>query len=140
MKRQLNNLKALKARRRQLRNHLTPAEAFMWKLLQHSKLDGRKFRRQHSVGNYILDYYCPAEKLAIELDGAHHFTEAGAQYDEERTQFLNRVGIRVIRFENKDVFEHSEGVLEIIKRNFITTPSLPSADTPPRGGGEPERR
>lgn len=139
MKRQLNNLKALKARRKQLRNHLTPAEAFMWKLLQHSKLEGRKFRRQHSVGYYILDYYCPSEKLAIELDGAHHFTEAGAAYDEMRTQFLNSVGIRVIRFENKEVFEHSEGVLEIIKKNFITTPSLLSADNSPNRGGEYKR-
>jgi very-short-patch-repair endonuclease len=118
MSNQINNLKILEENRKRLRRNLTPAEAFLWKHLQRSQLAGRKFRRQHSVGYYILDFYCPAEKLAVELDGAHHFTPEGMAYDEERTGYINSVGIRVVRFENKEVFDHLEGVLEEIKRNF----------------------
>jgi len=122
-----NNLKDL---RRQNRGNLTLAEAELWKHLQNSKLEGRKFRRQHSVGNYILDFYCPQEKLGIELDGKNHFSDNGYESDQIRTAYLNSLNIRVIRFENKEVFEQLEGVLEEIRQNF-TTP------TPPKIGGEP---
>ena len=115
----IHNLKPLLINRKALRNKGTPAEAFLWTMIKHSKLKGRKFRRQHSVGNYILDFYCPFERLAIELDGAHHFTDIGFQYDEERTKYINGLNIRVIRFENKDVFEHPENVLRMIADNFI---------------------
>ncbi len=118
MKNQLNNLKILEEKRKKLRNHLTPAEAVLWKHLQRSQLEGRKFRRQHSVGYFILDFYCPAEKLGVELDGAHHFTEEGQEYDRERTAFINAAGIRIVRFENKEVFINLEGVLKEIKENF----------------------
>ncbi len=114
----LHNIPALKENRRKLRSNLTPAEAALWKILQRSQLDGRKFRRQHSVGPYILDFYCPSEMLAIELDGAHHFTDAGTENDQERTSFLENLNIKVLRFENKEVFEQTEGVLEEIRRNF----------------------
>ncbi|MBC7391185.1 MAG: endonuclease domain-containing protein [Opitutaceae bacterium] len=114
----LNNLPKLKDKRLQLRKTLTPAEAKLWTLLKNNQLEGRKFRRQHSVGNYIIDFYCPSEKLAIELDGAGHFTEEGMAYDEERTEVLNSIGIKVIRFENETVFKFLDHVLEEIKRNF----------------------
>jgi very-short-patch-repair endonuclease len=114
----INNLKYLKQNRRNLRNNLTPAEAALWKLLKSKQLEGIKFRRQHSVGNYILDFYCTTQRLAIELDGAHHFTEEGMRYDEERTAYLNSVDIRVIRFENKLVFDDPEYVLKEIRSNF----------------------
>ena len=115
---QINNLPHLKRRRRDLRNNLTPTEAYLWKYLQKSQLDGRKFRRQHSVNNYILDFYRPMEKLAVELDGAHHFTEEGYQYDEKRSAILEKLGIRVLRFENREVLNHVEGVLEEIRVCF----------------------
>jgi very-short-patch-repair endonuclease len=118
MRNQLNNLNYLKTNRKALRSNLTPAEAGLWKLLQGSKLDGKKFRRQHSVGNYILDFYCPSQKLAIELDGAGHFTEEGIAKDEERTKYLNECGIKVIRFENKLVFDKTDWVIDEIKKNF----------------------
>lgn len=132
---QINNLPYLKTFRKALRNNLTPAEAKFWTLVQNSQLEGRKFRRQHSVGNYILDFYCPSEKLAIELDGEVHFNETAQERDEERTLFLNCFGIKVLRFENKLVFEQTEAVLEEIKTNFgwsknTTTPA------PPSKGGE----
>ena len=118
MSQQIHNIKPLKENRRALRNALTPAEATLWKMLQNSQLEGRKFRRQHSVGSYILDFYCTSERLAIELDGAHHFTEAGMEYDAERTKYLNSLNINVVRFENKEVFEQTEYVLQKIKDNF----------------------
>jgi len=120
---QLNNIKVLKDFRKELRINLTPAEAVLWKYLKGKQLEGLKFRRQHSIGFYILDFYCPAEKLAIELDGAHHYTSAGIAYDEERTIFLNSLGIQVIRFENKEVFEFTSEVIERI-RNCFTTPTF----------------
>jgi very-short-patch-repair endonuclease len=121
-KRQINNRPALKEFRKDLRNNLTSAEVTLWKFLKGKQLEGRKFRRQFSVENYILDFYCPSEHLAIELDGAHHFTAAGYAYDTERTKVLNNHGITVIRFENKEVFEALEAVLEKIKDSF-TNPS-----------------
>jgi very-short-patch-repair endonuclease len=118
----LNNLPKLKARRRVLRRSLTPAETRLWKYLQRSQLQGRKFRRQHSVGSYILDFYCPAEKLAVELDGAAHDHEAAFAMDERRSAWLLSAGIRVVRFENELVLKNLEGVLAEIARHFLTTP------------------
>jgi very-short-patch-repair endonuclease len=115
-----HNDKNLKDLRRQNRNNLTPAEAELWKHLHNSKLDGRKFRRQHSVGNYILDFYCPQEKLGIELDGKVHFTDNAFEADTVRTKYLNSLNIKIIRFENKDVFNQLEGVLEEIRQKFTT--------------------
>src|SRR5688572_7570971 len=78
--------------RTELRKHLTPAEAALWNYLKRSQLDGRKFRRQHSVGDYILDFYCPAERLAVELDGQVHRRYGAAFYDRERSLFLEYYG------------------------------------------------
>jgi len=83
-KRRLNNLPELAGFRRKLRNALTPAEARLWTLLKRAAL-GRKFRRQHSVGRYILDFYCPSEKLAVELDGEDHFMPWGITYDNKES-------------------------------------------------------
>ena len=118
----IHNLKYLKDWRKELRNNLTPAEAAMWKFLQNSQLDGRKFRRQHSVGNYILDFYCPSEKLAIEVDGNSHDDDSAQIYDKQRTAFLNSKGIQVIRFENAEVFESEELVCEEIRKHFKKPP------------------
>jgi len=122
MEDKIHNRNTLKDLRRQNRSNLTPAEAELWKHLQRSKLEGRKFRRQHSVDNYILDFYCPQEKLGIELDGKDHFSDNGYEADASRTAYLNSLSIRIIRFENKEVFEQLEGILEEIRQNF-TTPS-----------------
>ncbi|MEQ9101011.1 MAG: DUF559 domain-containing protein [Imperialibacter sp.] len=116
------NRPVLKGYRKQLRNNLTSAEATLWNYLKGKQLEGRKFRRQFSVENYIIDFYCPSERLAVELDGAGHFTEEGLVYDEERTKVLNAHEIRVIRFENKEVFEAIEHVLHAIKSNFTQPP------------------
>ncbi len=115
---QFNNLKYLKSTRKTLRNDPTPAEKRLWGKLRNSPLVGKKFRRQHSVYNYILDFYCPQHQLAIELDGDSHFTESGMKYDAKRTTFLNEVGIQVLRFTNNEVLENLESVLERIRKNL----------------------
>jgi very-short-patch-repair endonuclease len=112
----IHNHKYLEQKRKRLRNNLTPAEAGLWIILKSSALNGIKFRRQHSVGNYILDFYCPQYKLAIELDGEVHNSEVQKLRDEKRTEYLNSVGITVLRFENKEVFEGTDNLLsEILK-------------------------
>ncbi|HEY9116090.1 MAG TPA: DUF559 domain-containing protein [Bacteroidales bacterium] len=123
------NRKPLKGFRQELRNNLTSAEAVLWTVLQKSKLDGKKFRRQHSIGKYIVDFYCPSEKLAIELDGAEHFTIQGEAHDIERDKYISSFNIKILRFENKDVFNNLEAVLEEI-RNSFKKPPRPSG-TPP---------
>ncbi len=98
MAHQIHNQRKFEGRRKHLRKKLTAAEATLWKLLKGQQLDGRKFRRQHGVDKYILDFYCPSERLAIELDGEHHFSDQGLEYDEKRTNFLMALNIRVLRF------------------------------------------
>ena len=116
----LNNLPILKTFRRKLRNKSTPAEVRLWSLLKGSQLDGKKFRRQHSFGYYILDFYCPSQKLAIELDGEYHNNVLVQIRDHERTLFLEHFGITVLRFENRLVFDQTKWVLEEISKNFST--------------------
>lgn len=114
----LHELPHLRTFRTKLRKRMTPAEASLWKALQNSSLQGRKFRRQHSVGPYILDFFCYSEHLGIELDGEVHFNEVAAQYDYERKLFLNSFGIKVLRFENFLVFQEREFVLHHIEAAF----------------------
>lgn len=114
----IHNRKYLEERRKELRKNLTPSEATLWKSLQRKQLYGRKFRRQHSIENFIVDFYCPSEKLIIELDGAYHLNFAQQNYDTERTKRLEALGFKVIRFENKLVFENLPWVLEEISNHF----------------------
>jgi|CXWL01.1.fsa_nt_gi very-short-patch-repair endonuclease len=117
--------------RQDLRKNLTPAEATFWKIVKNSKFEGRKFVRQHSVGNYILDFYCPSEKLAVELDGARHYSGLGAAEDRERAEYLKTIGIIVVRFENREVFEETEWMLDVIRGNFrFGAPTSPTAHAP----------
>ena len=104
-----------KDNRRHLRHHGTPAEATLWTMLKNKQASGLRFRRQHAVGPYILDFYCPAIGLAIELDGQPHFTSEGQEYDDRRTRYINAVtGIHILRFENRVVFEYPEMILAAI--------------------------
>ena len=118
MKSNIHNRKYLVERRKELRNNSTSAEAALWKSLQRNQLEGRKFRRQHSIDNYIVDFYCPSEKLIIELDGAVHLDFVNSNYDYEREQKLKSLGFKVLRFENKVVFENLESLLNKIKLSF----------------------
>lgn len=118
MEDQVNNLKILKLQRKYLRNNSTSAESILWRYLKGNQLEGRKFRRQHSILYYILDFYCPFEKINIELDGMHHFEGDGPEQDRERDEYLKSLNIRTLRFENKQVFENIHAVLNEIKASF----------------------
>jgi very-short-patch-repair endonuclease len=128
-KRGIYNTTAMEDRRGELRKSLTAAEAVLWKSLQRRQLLGKKFRRQASIGRFIVDFYCPECRLVVELDGAPHFAPLRIEYDAERTEYLSQRGIRVIRFENRVVYENLDAVLETIRQNLstpgTTTPSAP---------------
>lgn len=112
------NKKELKPRRKELRNNSTYAEVYFWQQLKSGQLAGRKFRRQTSIGSFVVDFYCPEEKLVIELDGEVHFNEEATKYDEDRTKYIESLGLKVIRFENNEVLKNTEYVLNKIKSFF----------------------
>ena len=86
----------------------------MWKLLRDRQVANAKFRRQHPIEGYIADFYCHEYKLIVELDGSQHLTEQGLLADALRTQRLNELGIRVRRFDNRQVLVETEAVLQVI--------------------------
>lgn len=104
----------LLARVRELRQNATDAEKLLWALLRNRALMGVKFRRQHPVEGYILDFYCHEACLAIEVDGGVHAVPAQAMSDAERTRILSDSGIRVIRFWNSEVMTDTQRVIEVI--------------------------
>lgn len=122
----INNISKLFNRRKELRNNGTPQEIILWNQLKSSKI-GFKFRRQHSIGGYIVDFYCPSKKLAIEIDGAQHLETDSIQYDKNRTEFLNSLGIKVLRFYNNEIDKSIEGVLLKIKEELTKSLSYPSS-------------
>jgi very-short-patch-repair endonuclease len=132
------NKKYLEQKRKELRNKSTPAEIIIWNHLKKKQLNGRKFRRQHSIGDYIVDFYCPEERLAIELDGDFHFDEAMKKYDEERTTYLNKLNINVLRFENNEILFNLDYSLNKIIAEFKINLNLKSPPQMRRGG--PKRR
>lgn len=112
-----NNLPSLKDRRKELRQVETPQEKIIWWHLKNSGL-GYKFKRQHSIGGYILDFYCAKIRLAIELDGEIHNNVEAKEYDKNRDNFLREFGCRVVRFSNFQVDRDVYKVLTKI-RNML---------------------
>ncbi|WP_345257191.1 endonuclease domain-containing protein [Flaviaesturariibacter amylovorans] len=92
----------------------TKAESVLWKALKGKRLAGYKFRRQHVIGNYIVDFVCLKRKLIVEVDGDIHLAPSQQRYDEDRTEFLEANGFRVIRFWNDAVLERLDAVLDTI--------------------------
>ena len=108
-----------KDKRRQLRNPMPDAEVLLWSRLKGRQLLGCKFRRQHSLGAFVMDFYSPEIRLAIELDGDSHFREGAPEYDQERTVFIERFGIRIVRILNSDVYDNLDGILEMIGNEVL---------------------
>jgi very-short-patch-repair endonuclease len=104
----------LTERARELRRASTSAEHMIWYWLRHRYLGGHKFRRQHPVDRYILDFYCPELKLCIEVDGQSHDTEATVLYDARRTRILAAYGVTVVRLRNKHIDEQPDGAWSLI--------------------------
>lgn len=103
------------AKARQLRHNPTRAEERLWDSLQRRQMCGTKFRRQHPIGPYIVDFYSHEARLVIEIDGGQHGLESQVPYDSQRTCEIERQGVRVIRFWNSQVLNETEEVLEQIR-------------------------
>lgn len=101
-------------RAKELRNRMTLAEKVLWAELKNKKLEGLKFRSQHPIDQYIVDFYCHKLKLVIELDGEIHNSLDSREYDEGRTFELERLGLKVLRFNNIEVENNLEKVLATI--------------------------
>ena len=122
------------SRARSLRKRATDEERILWSQLRNRKLTGYKFRRQHEVGPYTLDFFCPSSKLSVELDGRQHGHPELKQSDAERTAYLAEVGISEIRFWNYQVRKELRSVIATILRELQTrTPHLDPLPLPTRG-------
>ena len=117
-KNQLHSLPGLRLERALLRNNQTPTEEELWRFLRKHKLGGRKFRRQHCIGSCIVDFYCAAEELVIEVDGSVHDTAEAVANDIIRDEELQHLGYKVIRIRNSEVFEEPQTVLQRIAAAF----------------------
>lgn len=111
----LKNDPALKDRRRGLRRNQTDAEKAFWAKVRNKQFLALKFFCQYSFGSYIVDFYCPEKKLAIELDGGQHNLPEGREYDEVRTNYLNSHDVEVVRFWNNQVLCEMDGVLACLE-------------------------
>ena len=107
------NILKLKERRVDLRNNQTPQEILLWSRLRREQL-GFKFRRQHSIGGYIADFYCPTKKLVIEIDGSQHFKKEAREYDNVRSDYFKGLDIKVLRFTNSEINTNIKGVIQKI--------------------------
>ena len=113
----IHNIQRLSDRRKELRKNQTPQEEKLWWYLKDKRL-GYKFRRQHSVGGYILDFYCPEKILIVEVDGEIHKTSEAREYDAIRDKFFNDLDYKVLRFKNDEVDKDIKKVVEKIKSFF----------------------
>jgi very-short-patch-repair endonuclease len=106
----------------ELRNTMTEAEKILWKHLRNRQLAGYRFRRQHPVNEFIIDYFCYEAMIAVEVDGEVHNDATQIEYDMERTRILNKLGIAVVRFSNIDVenstYEVINQIIEILKKRI----------------------
>jgi very-short-patch-repair endonuclease len=112
MTEKISNIPTLKAKRRKLRNGATPQEVILWSRLKKGQL-AYKFRRQHSFGRYVVDFYCPEKRLVIEVDGSQHAESANR--DNKRTEYFKRLGLKVVRFWNNQINTNIEGAVAKIK-------------------------
>ena len=133
--------KAMTKRARRLRTELPDAEAILWRAVRRDQLEGLSFRRQHPIGPYVLDFYCPEIRLGIEIDGGQHSLPKEVAKDSVRTEWLASKKIRMLRFWNNDALENIHGVLSEIARVANDRPSdlTPSPTLPLSGGGRSKR-
>jgi very-short-patch-repair endonuclease len=110
----LEDNKRLRGFARRMRKEPTPAEQTLWRVVRNRRLAAFKFRQQHTFGPYILDCYCPAARLVVELDGDSHTDEEAKKRDAERTAYLERRGLLVLRFWNIELAENEDGVIDRI--------------------------
>lgn len=110
---------------RRLRSNMTGPEAPLWSRLRARQLQGLKFRRQHGIGPYIVDFYCPEQSLVIEVDGDSHADADQVVKDRQREQYLQSLGLRIIRYINDDIVKNLDGVLEDLAERLSSRSTSP---------------
>jgi len=118
---------------RKLRKNQTDAERKLWSVLRNRQLNGIKFRRQFPIDNYILDFYAPEYKIALEADGGQHYTNDGGIRDNARTEVLKLQDIRILRFSDRDILINIEVVCEVILKAAESQENTPSPQSSPLG-------
>ncbi len=108
------NKKEMQARRRILRKNMPASEVILWLKLRNRQMHGERFLRQYSVDQYVLDFYCPHLRLAIEVDGESHLKPDSEEYDKERQDYIEAFGIQFLRFTNDDICKNIDGVCKKI--------------------------
>ena len=111
--------------KRELRSNLTRAEQLLWAKLRLNQIHGLKFRRQHGIESYIVDFFCPERKLIIEVDGDVHATEIQKAKDHRREEYLKSLGLKILRYTNDEVFNNLDGVLEDLARRLFRDSTSP---------------
>jgi very-short-patch-repair endonuclease len=114
------NQSTMPQRRRALRKNLPEVEIILWSKLSRKQMFGYKFRRQYSVDQYEIDFYCPELKLAIEIDGDSHFMPGAEDQDKARQEYIEAYGMRFLRFTNPDICENLDGVCQMIYQEIDT--------------------
>src|SRR5574341_241093 len=119
--------------KRRLRSDMTGPEKRLWSRLQARQLMGIKFRRQHGIGLYIVDFYCPEQSLVIEVDGDSHADAEQIQKDQRRDRYLQSIGLRVVRYKNDDIMKNLDGVLEDLQTRVSSGSTSPTPSLSRRG-------
>ncbi|HLV08872.1 MAG TPA: endonuclease domain-containing protein [Halanaerobiales bacterium] len=130
------NRNSEKKLRKTLRHNSTEAEEKLWQQLRNRKLLGLKFKRQYSVDQFVLDFYCSQLKLAIEVDGKIHLNKEVREHDENREGYLKDFGIKILRITNEKVLEDMDGALELIKREAEELLNTAATSTSPKSSGD----
>ncbi len=112
------NRPSTRPKRKNLRSSQTEAETVLWERLRDRGFMGYKFYRQYGIGEYIADFYCPQQRLVIEIDGGQHHTGEVREYDDSREKFMSSLAIKTIRFSNRDVLQNIERVMAEIAKDM----------------------
>lgn len=126
----------LKPNSRALRSTMTEAEQKLWYRLRRKQINGWQFYRQKPLGPYIVDFYCPAASLVVEVDGSQHFEAEHVQTDQARDQYLDGLGLRVLRFDNRQVLLETDAVVEVIGQISPGSRQIPPSPPFSKGGAE----
>jgi type I site-specific restriction-modification system R (restriction) subunit/very-short-patch-repair endonuclease len=121
---------------RELRKKQTPAEEFFWQIVRNRKFIGLKFRRQHQIGQYIVDFYCDEKRLAVELDGGVHQIPEQKEKDKSKDEYLKSLGINIVRFKNEEILDRINETLKKLFELVLPPPSLPLPMGEGRGEGD----
>lgn len=119
--------------KRRLRSNMTSPEMRLWSKLRARQLQGLKFRRQHGIGPYIVDFYCPEQSLVIEVDGDSHADADQIVKDRQREKYLQSLGLRVIRYINDDIVKNLDGILEDLVKKLSSGSTSPCPSLRRRG-------